>query len=51
MHTKHYPAEFVIEKVWDYDCMHSGLHIKEVVTVTNPAVVFIPLVKDTIMAF
>ena len=49
MHSKPYPFEFMTEKVMDYDCMHSGKHIKEIDKI--PAVLCIPLVIDTIRAF
>ena len=49
MHSKPYPFEFMTVKVMDYDCMHSGKHIKEIDKI--PAVLCIPLVIETIRAF
>ena len=49
MHSKPYPFEFMIVKVMDYDCMHSGKHIKEIDKI--PAVLCIPLRIDTIRIF
>ena len=49
MHSKPYPFESMRVKVMDYDCMHSGYHIKEIDKI--PAVLCIPLVIGTIRAF
>ena len=49
MHSKPYPVQLMTVKVLDYDCMHSGSHIKEIDKI--PAVLCIPLVIDTIRAF
>ena len=49
MHLKPYPVELVTEKVLNYDCMHSGQHIKEIDKIL--AMLFIPLAIDTIRAF
>ena len=49
MHSKPYPFEFMTVKVMDYDCMHSGKHIKEIDKIL--AVLCILLVIDTIRAF
>ena len=49
MHLNPYLVEFVTVKVFDYDCMHSDQHIKEIDKTL--AVLFIPLAVITIRAF
>ena len=48
MHFKSYPVELGTVKVLNYDCMHSGQHIKEIDKTL--AVLFIPAI-DMITAF
>ena len=51
MHSRPYPFEFMTVKVMDYDCMHSGIHVKETDKIPEVLCIHVPLVIDTIRAF